>query len=264
MSPLIRRSILKKILIGVSCALAICVSTTLALAQHPVGHPAGGAVHTYAPPISHVPISSPPIIHTPIIHAPTIRAPIIYAPSSPRIPVAPLAGSLGRAGFYLPRRPIHRFPPVLIIFESPALLGGPFWGLNSCWWATCDSFWSWPLGYTTVSSAGPANYISQTYETTVSVYGEERSDLPQLFLKDGTILNVTDYWLVDGQLHFTMIGESGTKPAEQVIPFDALDLQMTVDANTRRGFHFMLRNEPFEQYLRDHPDAPPSTITPPR
>jgi hypothetical protein len=98
----------------------------------------------------------------------------------------------------------------------------------------------------------------------VNVYGEERSDLPQLFLKDGTILNVTDYWLVDGQLHFTMIEQNGTKPAEQVIPFDALDLQMTVDANTRRGFHFMLRNEPFEQYLRDHPDAPPSTVTPPR
>ena len=263
MSPLVRRSVLKKFLI-VFCTFAICVSPTLALAQHPVGHPSAGAVHTYAPPISHVPISSPPMIHTPMIHAPMIRAPIIYAPSSPRIPVTPLAGSLGRTGFYLPRRPIHRFPPVLIIFEPPALLGGPFWGLNSCWWATCDSFWSWPLGYTTVSSPGPTNYISQTYETTVNVYGEERSDLPQLFLKDGTILNVTDYWLVDGQLHFTMIEENSAKPAEHVIPFDALDLQTTVDANTRRGFHFMLRNEPVDQYLRDHPDAPPSTATPPR
>jgi|SRR5579864_810613 len=261
MSPLVRRSILRKFLVVVvSCTLAICVSTTLVLAQHPVGHPAAGAVHTYAPPISHVPISSPPMIHTPIIHAPTI-----YAPSSSRIPVAPLAaGSLGRAGFFPPRHPIRRFPAVLIVYESPDLLGGPFWGLNSCWWATCDLFWSWPLGYTTVSSPGPTSYISQTYETTVNVYGEERSDLPQLFLKDGTILNVTDYWLVDGQLHFTMIDENGTKPAEQVIPFDALDLQTTVDANTRRGFHFMLRNEPFEQYLRDHPDAPPSTVTPPR
>jgi hypothetical protein len=98
----------------------------------------------------------------------------------------------------------------------------------------------------------------------VNVYGEERSDLPLLFLKDGTILNVTDYWLGDGQLHFTLLQENRTKPAEQVIPFDALDLQTTVDANTRRGFHFMLRNEPFEQYVRDHPDAPPSTETPPR
>ena len=31
-----------------------------------------------------------------------------------------------------------------------------------------------------------------------------------------------------------------------------------VDANTRRGFCFVLRKEPFEQYLRDHPDGHPS------
>jgi hypothetical protein len=264
MSPLVRGLIAKKFFIVVSCTLAVCVSTTLALAQHPATHPAAGPVHTYAPPISHVPISSPPMMHAPIIHAPVIHAPTIYAPYSPRIPVAPMSGSLAPAGFLPSRRPIRRLPPVLIIFESPGLFEGPFWGSNSCFWATCDLFWSWPLGYTTVSSPGPTNYISQTYETTVNVYGEERSDLPQLFLKDGTILNVTDYWLVDGQLHFTVIDQNGAKPAEQVIPFDALDLQTTVDANTRRGFHFMLRNEPVDQYLRDHPDAPPSTEPPPR
>ena len=256
MSPLVRRKIVKKFFIVVSCTLTICVSATLALAQHPAARPAAGAVHSYAPPISHVPISSAPMIHSPII-----RAPIMYTTPSPRISAAPFAGRLGTAGFLPPRRPIRRFPPVLIVYEPD--FGGPFWGSNSCWWAACDLFWSWPLGYTTVSSPGPTNYISQTYETTVNVYGEERSDLPQLFLKDGTILNVTDYWLVDGQLHFTMTEENGTRPAEQVIPFDALDLQTTVDANTRRGFHFMLRNEPFEQYLRDHPDGPPSIATPP-
>jgi hypothetical protein len=77
------------------------------------------------------------------------------------------------------------------------------------------------------------------------------------------ILNVTDYWLVDDQLHFTMIEEDGTKPAEHVIPLDALDLQTTVDANTQRGFRVMLRNEPFEQYVRDHPESPPPVVTPP-
>jgi hypothetical protein len=74
------------------------------------------------------------------------------------------------------------------------------------------------------------------YETPVYVYGEERPDLPQLFLKDGTILNVTDYWLVDNQLHFTMIEETGRKPAEHVIPFDALDLQTTVDRKHAERF----------------------------
>jgi hypothetical protein len=125
--------------------------------------------------------------------------------------------------------------------------------LNSCWLATCDLFWPWTLGYTTISSTGPTNYVFPVYETPVNVYGEGRVDLPQLILKDGTILNVTDYWLVDDQLHFAMIEDDSGKPVEHVIPFEALDLQTTIDVNTRRGFRFVLRNEPFEQYLRDHP-----------
>jgi hypothetical protein len=264
MSPLVRRSILKKFLIVVSWTLPVCVPTTLALAQHSAVRNAGGVVHISAPPISHVPTSSAPIVHAPIIYAP-ISTPLVYAPiSTPRISLAPSAGALGTAGLRPPRRPIRPFPPVFVVYESPFLLGGPFWGLNSCWWATCDLFSSWTLGYTTVSSPGPTNYISQVYETPVYVYGEERPDLPQLFLKDGTILNVTDYWLIDDQLHFTMIEENGTKPAEHVIPFDALDLQTTVDANTWRGFRFMLRDEPFEQYLRDHSEGPPPIVTRPR
>lgn len=245
MSPLVPRLILKKFRIVVSCTLPVCVATTLALAQHAVVHSAGGVAHPSAPTISRVPISSAPRIHAPIF--------------TPRISVAP-AGALGMARFHPPRHPIRPFPPVLFLYESPFLFGGPFWGLNSCW-AACD-FWSWTLGTTNVSSAGPANYVSEVYEIPVSVYGEERPDLPQLFLKDGTILNVTDYWLVDDQLHFTMIEENATTAVEHVIPFDALDLQTTVDANTRRGFRFVLRNEPVEQYLRDHPEGPPPLVTP--
>lgn len=113
-----------------------------------------------------------------------------------------------------------------------------------------------------VSSPGPTTYVSQVYETPIYVYGAKGRDLPQLFLKDGTILNVTDYWVVDGQLHFTMIEDDETKPMEHAIPFDALDLQKTVDSNTRRGFNFMLRNEPFEQYVRDHPEDPPVVASP--
>ncbi len=255
MSPLVRRPILKEFLIVISCALSICVLSTLALAQRPALHPGGGAVHISAPPISHTPISSPSIIHSPMIHSPIL---------APRISPVPTAGTLGVAGHWPPRRPVRPFPPVWVLYGSPFLFSGPFWGLNSCWWANCDSFWPWTLEYTTVYSPGPTNYVSQVYETPVYVYGEERPDLPQLFLNDGTILNVTDYWLVDDQLHFTMNEDSGTKPEEHAIPFDALDLQTTVDTNTRRGFRFMLRNEPFEQYLRDHPDGAPASVTPPR
>ena len=248
MSPLVRQfvrhSILTKFLIVVCCTLPVCVLTTRALAQHPAVRSAGGGIS--ARPISHVPISS----------APSIRAPI----SGSRISTA---GALGAAGFRPPRRPIRPFPPVLFLYESPFLLGGQFWGLNSCW-ASCDLFLPWTLGTSTVYSAGPTNYISPEYETPGYDYGEESPDLPQLFLKDGTILNVTDYWLVDEQLHFTMIEENGGTPVEHVIPFDALDLQKSVDANTRRGFRFMLRNAPVEQYLRDHPEGPPPVLAPSR
>ena len=74
------------------------------------------------------------------------------------------------------------------------------------------------------------------------VYGYEGEDTPQLFFETGVILNVTDYWLVDDQLHFTVIEQSGTKAVEQY-PLSLLDLQKTVDSNTARGFRFVLRNQ---------------------
>jgi hypothetical protein len=246
MPPSVHRSTAKRFLVPVFCILSICVTTPV-LAQRAAARPAGGVgVHTSAPPISHTPIFRAPIIHAPIL--------------TPRMRIGSYAG-VGMSRFRPPRRPIRRFPPVFVLYESPAFLGGPFWGWNSCWSANCDLFWPW-LGYTTVSSPGPTNYVYQVSEIPV-YYGEEGPDLPQLFLKDGTVLNVTDYWLVDDQLHFTMIEEEGGKPVEHVIPFDALDLQKTVDVNTGRGFRFMLRNEPFEQYVRDHPEGPPHVITPP-
>jgi hypothetical protein len=198
-------------------------------------------------PTPHISISPAPIIHTPLY---TTRRSITSS-----------AGvSFGRARI-LPGRPIRRFPPAFVIYESPAFLGGPFWGWNGCAWGSCDLFWPW-LAYATVSSPGPTSYVYLPYPTPVYVYGEEGDDLPQLFLKDGTVLNVTDYWLVDDKLHFTIIEEDGGQPVEHVIPFDALDLQRTVDVNTGRGFRFMLRNEPFEQYVRYHPEGPPAVMLP--
>jgi hypothetical protein len=250
---LVRGSTLKEGLVVVSCMLPVCLRALPALAQHPAERSGGGVVHTAAPPILHFPISP----------APTIRAPLLYAPvSAPRASVAPSAGALTTTGFRPPRRPIRPFPPVLVVYQPPFVFGEPFWGLN-CWWVACDLFWPSTISYTTASSPGPINYSSQSYETPVYVYGVETPDLPQLFLIDGTILNVTDYWLVDGQMHFTMIEENSTQPAGHMISFDALDWQTTVDANTRRGFRVMLRNEPFEHYVRDHPESPPPVVTPP-
>jgi hypothetical protein len=162
-----------------------------------------------------------------------------------------------------PIRPIRPIPPVIFVYSPRFYYGDPFWRLNSCWSANCELlFWPVTYGYTNISSPGPANYVLQAAETPVSVYGGEREDFPQLFLKDGTILNVTDYWVVDGDLHFTVIEAIGQKPVEHSIPFDELDLQRTIDANTARGFRFILRNEPYQQYLRDHPEGPPTALPP--
>jgi len=248
MAPLFPRSIAQRLVIIVSGILAIGVLTPTVHAQHVLMRPIGGGTHISSPPAPHIPMSPAPILHSPIF--------------APRMPINSYAGgAIGALGFRPPRRPIRPFPPALYVFEFP-YLGASFWGTNSCWWATCDYFLPWTLDYTTISSPGPITYFPQAYEAPY-VYGEERPDLPQLLLKDGTVLSVTDYWLIDEQLHFTMIEQEGGVPVEHVIPFDDLDLQKTVDLNTRRGFRFMLRNEPFEQYLRDHPEGPPPVLSPP-
>lgn len=78
---------------------------------------------------------------------------------------------------HAPNSPV---PPSVLVYIPPLALGGPFWRFNLCWWATCDLFFPWTFGYTTVSSPGPTDYVSQVYETPVYVYGYEREDTPQL------------------------------------------------------------------------------------
>ncbi len=250
----LRNSTLKRIFIVVSCMLAsACVQPPLALAQHG-GHVGGGGAHVSAPPISHV-----PILHAPI--------------SPPRVLASPPAGAFRAGSLIFRPRPIRPFPPIFPVYGSPFFFGRPFWwyganwSYNPCWWTSCYLFWNWGFGHNTLPfyEYGGGNHVPpQTYEYPLYVYGDERRDLPQLYLKDGTVYSVTDYWLVDNQLHFTMIEEGGTKSVEHVIGFDELDLQTTIDVNTHRGFRFVLRNEPLEQYLRDHPDQTPPDWSPPR
>ena len=120
------------------------------------------------------------------------------------------------------------------------------WGYGGNGWSP----YGYGYGYT------PGNYVATpSYEPSYAyplTYGEERADLPQLNLKDGTVYTVTDYWVVDDQLHFTM-REQG-KSVEHTIPFEALDLQKTIDMAKQRGFLFVLRDEPVEQYLQHHPE----------
>lgn len=243
-----------------SIAVGSIFLSTMALAQHPVG-PAPrpvAPVHVYAPPVYHAPVASTPVMRPPVMYNPIHSAPLSSAAPRSTIVLPPVR----------PIHPIRRFPPVILLYSpfytSPFLFGGPFWGFNSCWDANCNWFGAWTIDSSNLSSPGPANYVLQASEMPIYVYGDERPDRPQLYLKDGTILNVTDYWVVDNQLHFKVVDETDGRAVEQTMPFDELDLQKTIDANTRRGFRFLLRNEPFDQYVRDHPDGPPPSAVAPQ
>lgn len=140
------------------------------------------------------------------------------------------------------------------------------WGYNgfgynglgySGWWNNGVADWgnSSPAhgaGGQSSGQAGTQTYVNPSYPT-----GPGARDLVELFFKDGTVYSVTDYWLVDGQLHYMTLDERGEKAVEHVAPFDALDLQTTVDVNTERGFRFQLRSESMEQYFRNHPEVVP-------
>jgi hypothetical protein len=163
------------------------------------------------------------------------------------------------------RRPIYPVRPILPIFVAPrySFWGAPLYGFglglgfSPLWWRGCGPFWGWTWGY-------------NCYALPVYIAGGGSRDLPQLYLKDGSVYNVTDYWLVNNQLHFTTLDVSGTKWNEHTIDFDQLDLQKTVEVSDQRGFRFVLRDEPMQQYLEHHPEigtqgtAPPPSVGPPR
>ena len=233
----------RKILIAGVCALTCAwFQAPVALAQHGAhggghagvgGHVGGGHVaapHVAVPPAAHAPISHPPVVFWP------------------------------QAGFG--QRPVfirHR------VFLRP-----PFFRLRGgfAWWANCGPAWVWGFcGEWRLPEYPVENYVVPppvVYEYPEYVYYGGQRDLVLLFLKDGTVYSVTDYWFVKDEVHFTTLEEGGTKAVEQVIGLDELDLQKTIDVNTRRGFRFVRRDEPLEQYLRDHPDANAPRVEPPK
>jgi hypothetical protein len=248
----LRDSILKKILIA-SCMLGFaCVQTPVALAQHVGGRTAGaghfGSGTRVAPP--HV------------LAPPTSRATIWRPRASAGLPSA----GAGTRTFRFPQRPIYVFRHHVFFGPSFDRYGFGL-GFNSLWWPTCGPFWDWGFNCYGLPFYGygyGSYFPAQAYEYPVYQYSGVGRELPQLYLKDGTVYNVIDYWIVDGQIHFTMLDESGTKSVEHVIDLDELDLQQTIGVATQRGFRFMLRNEPMEQYLQHHPNHTPPVAPPPK
>jgi hypothetical protein len=278
-----------KLVFLVACGGAFfSLQAPLALAQRGAA-PVGGGAHfggggRFA--------GSPHVI-APHTAVPRPIAPRISVPPPGRAAVPPFRFSGGarlngfRApGFGFRTRPIHP-GPVLPIIPFPIFFGGPFfgywpgYGFNSVWWPSCAPFWGWRFGCTAAPYApyygyGFGGYIPPYVSPYIAppeyapppsyLYGgEESRQKPQLYLKDGTVYNVTDYWLVNGEIHFKTLDEGGTKSVEHVIPFEDLDLQQTIDVNTRMGFRFVLRNAPIEHYLQDGNEGnPPAETAPPQ
>jgi hypothetical protein len=168
---------------------------------------------------------------------------------------------INNPAFGFRRRPIY-------VFRHPVFFVVPYLPFDESLWfesyapLNCATFWRSGLGCNglPLDEHGFENYVTQpAYANDLYWYGEERRDLVQLYLKGGEAYSVADYWFVNGKLHF-LTADQG---AEQVVDSDELDYQKTAAINTRRGFRVVLRDEPWQQYLRDHPDVTPPLLAPP-
>ena len=155
--------------------------------------------------------------------------------------------------------------------------GGFGFGFGLGYYGYCDPFWGCPAGlyggYYNGGYYGNQIYNQSTDDSSISnEFNPSRywgpSAPPEetgggggsasssdsevvLFLKDGTVYAITDYWIADNKLHYvTNYG------GENSIPLDQLDMQRTVDVNAKRGINITLRPTP-QQQAAPEPDAPP-------
>ena len=264
-------SILKKILIVAGCVVALAWVQT-AVAQAPRGGHVAGGGHAGGGARVGAPVRGP------------ISRPGVFVGGPHGVGsrgAGPRVSGVGPGGFRFRQGPIHVFRR-RVFFGAPSFRFGVGLGFNSLWWPTCGPSVGWVWGFDCYpvpfygfygygyggygyGGYGFENYVvPQTYEYPEYVYGEEERNLIWLYLKDGTAFGVTDYWLVDGQMHFSMVEDEATKSAEHAIPLDELDLPRTIDVNTRRGFRIVFRDEPWQEYLKHHPDLTPPDLPPPQ
>ena len=173
-------------------------------------------------------------------------------------------------------------------FGCGGFFGGGFGFGLGYGYGYCDPFWGCPAGfygsYYNGGYYGDQIYSQSTDESSVSnEFNPSRywgpSAPPEetggggaasssenevvLFLKDGTVYAITDYWIADNKLHY--ITNYG---GENSIPLDQLDIQRTVDVNTKRGINITLKPAPQSQQAQPPepdaaPPAPPEPNAPP-
>lgn len=242
-----RNSVHSKILVIAVCAFAcVCIQVPVATAQR-VG---GGAHPMRGGHMAPLPRSIPP---------PSARSTI----SHPRFITSRHPNFLGaRFGF---RPGLNNVFRRRLFFRGPFFRFEPGFAFNFFWSPNCSLYWVW--GYSCSTGLplygygyGFENFAMQSYETPVYLSAAAERDLVWLYRKDGAAYQVSDYWFVNGEVHFVAVDEAGAKSAEQTISAGDLNAQKTIDVNSRRGFRVVMRDEPIDAYLRDHPDATPPLL----
>lgn len=149
----------------------------------------------------------------------------------------------------------------------PGSCGGGFWWGGGLWGLGGDLGWGYTSDCDPVFGCGYGDYTGgysmggtfdveaqgedmQSQEQNPSIYlpppaessGESSAaSQPEvaLFLKDGSVYAISDYWMAGGELHYvTNYGGENSQELSQI------DLQRTVGANARRGVPFILRPAP--------------------
>jgi hypothetical protein len=60
-----------------------------------------------------------------------------------------------------------------------------------------------------------------------------------IYLKNGAVLTVRDYWMVDGELHYLL-----TSGAQRTVNLELVDLPRTNNENAKSGVRFIFKSEP--------------------
>ncbi|HEY6384576.1 MAG TPA: hypothetical protein VIX91_02725 [Candidatus Acidoferrum sp.] len=125
---------------------------------------------------------------------------------------------------------------------SGALPNGPAFG-GTTWFeggttadSTAESLAEPNPAYPPTSSDSTNEAQSSSRNTTPSPSGmkaEQRITLLQL--RDGSMYGLADYWVKDGELHYTT-----TYEGQNSLPFERIDFEKTVQLNADRGLSFVL------------------------
>ena len=254
----------------------------------------GVPAHGAAPAHAGAPIRTAPITTTrPFAGSPGPIRGTRFAPFRPTSTLRPRSSFAflerrsvtGPPHVFGPRRGRPRFFGGFGFF--PFGFGFPFFDFGFT--SGCNPFWAWPwalgcetFGYWNGYSAGfdeeynanayppeeqqemeelppqePENYIYvPPPEPSSPEEIEAEKILVVLYMKNGAVYAVTNYWVADGKLHYlTSYG------GENTIDLDDLDVQKTVDVNASRGVEFTLKPAPDQK--PQNPQPPQDQPNPP-